>query len=189
LKDLLKEFNQQEIRVENSIAVRVNDGSQIIFEKQYEVLKSWFPNSDLKLLYRASEDGMSGQMFHKKCDNKGATVTLIKCKFNEAVSSSVIGGFIDQSWHSNSSYSASKTAFLFSLTAGTPPVKCPIQHSQYAFYGYPTYGPTFGGHDLYIPDGLREGAITNHAYSNTMALSQNNQTKFTIEDIEVFQVL
>jgi len=192
MKELLKGFSQEEIRVQNSIPLNMKFASQIINGKQYEVLKGWlsdFKNLDLKLLYRGSEDGMSAQMFHSKCDDKGATVTLIKCKFNRDVSSSLIGGFIDQSWNSINNYTASQKAFLFSLTAGIPPVKCPIQESQYAFCGHINYGPLFGaGHDLHIANDCRKGTSHPRSYLNTAALSPNNQTDFTVEEIEVFQV-
>jgi len=192
MKELLKGFNQEEIRVENSIALNMKVASQIINGEQYEVLKGWlsdFKSLDLELLYRGSVDGMSSEMFHNKCDNKGATVTLIKCKFNGDVSSSLIGGFIDQSWNSIFDYTASEKAFLFSLTAGIPPVKCPIEKSQYAFYGQSDYGPTFGGgHDLYIANNCRQGTLHPRSYLKTAALSPNNQRNFTVEEIEVFQV-
>jgi len=196
VKELLKEFDQQSIKVENSIAQRKKEllcGSKIINGEQFKVLESWLPNYNnlnLKLLYRASEDGMSGAKFHSKCDGQGATVTLIKCKFDGAVSSSVIGGFTDQSWNSNNGYTASQTAFLFSITAGTPLVKCSIQNSVYALYGRNDYGPTFGGgHDLLIPNDFKQGQLGAHSYSNTASLSQNKQMRFTVEDVEVFQVL
>jgi len=135
MKELLKEFNQQEIRVQNPVADKMNFSceSQIIDVHQYEILKSWLPNSksfNIKLLYRASVDGKSPQIFHNKCDGKGATLTIIKCKFDGAVSSSVLGGFIDQSLHSNNQWICSDQAFLFSVTSGAPPVKCPISQQK-----------------------------------------------------------
>ena len=45
-----------------------------------------------QICYRASEDGWRGADFHRKCDDVGPTVTLIKCETN------VFGGFTDQSW-------------------------------------------------------------------------------------------
>ena len=42
--------------------------------------------------YRASENGWEGRDFHRKCDDIGATVTLVKCGTN------VFGGYTDQSW-------------------------------------------------------------------------------------------
>ena len=44
------------------------------------------------LCYRASRDGWKGEDFHRKCDDVGPTVTLVKCRTN------VFGGFTDQSW-------------------------------------------------------------------------------------------
>ena len=34
----------------------------------------------MKLIYRGSRDGMTGKDFHKKCDKKGETITLIKMR-------------------------------------------------------------------------------------------------------------
>ena len=45
-----------------------------------------------KLCYRASDDGWGAQDFHRKCDDVGPTVTLVKCKNN------IFGGYTDQSW-------------------------------------------------------------------------------------------
>jgi len=104
MKELLKGFDQQEIKIENSLVLKMKElgccESQIINFQQYETLKNWLPNSNnfrLKLLYRGSEDGLSAEMFHKKCDGKGATITLIQSKFKGDASSRVLGGFADQS--------------------------------------------------------------------------------------------
>jgi len=197
MKELLKEFNQQEMRVENSIARSVKEmpsGSQIINFEQCEILKGWlhnFKNLSLKLLYRGSEDGFSGKMIHHKCDNKGATVTLIKCKFEGADSSSVLGGYLDQSWNSTNSFVTSNKAFIFSLTAGTIPIKCPILESkkESAFCGSYGSGVGFGGgHDLCIRENFTEGYVFPCSYSNANALRPQNQKNFAVEEVEVFQV-
>jgi len=198
MKELLKEFHQQEIRVKNSVADKMNFTceSQIIDVRQCKILKSWLPNSNsfnLKLLYRASVDGKSPQIFHNKCDGKGATLTIIKCKFDGAVSSSVLGGFIDQSWHSNNQWIDSDQAFLFSVTSGVPPVKCPILESARgnAFYGHSSHGLVFGaGNDLYIREpSFNTGITVPGSYWNAISLCCNNQKEFVVEEIEVFQVL
>ena len=44
------------------------------------------------LCYRASVDGWKGQDFHRKCDDVGPTVTLVKCGTN------VFGGYTDKTW-------------------------------------------------------------------------------------------
>ena len=59
-----------------------------------------------KLCYRASVDGWKGEDFHKKCDDVGQTVTLVKCGTN------VFGGYTDQNWK-QSSGTLNQYFFLF----------------------------------------------------------------------------
>lgn len=48
------------------------------------------------LLYRGSRDGWRSSDFHKCCDNKGPTVTLIKVVTTGG--KYIFGGYTDQSW-------------------------------------------------------------------------------------------
>ena len=50
----------------------------------------------LSLLYRASRDGWHSSHFHSKCDNKGPTLTVIKC-----TGGYVFGGYANAAWTSN----------------------------------------------------------------------------------------
>ena len=51
-----------------------------------------------QLCYRASRDGWKGEDFHRKCDEVGPTVILVKCGTN------VFGGYTNQSWEVSGSY-------------------------------------------------------------------------------------
>jgi hypothetical protein len=42
--------------------------------------KTQLKNKQWTLLYRATEDGFDAADFHRKCDNKGATLTIIKTR-------------------------------------------------------------------------------------------------------------
>jgi len=64
-----------------------------------------------RLLYRASEDGFSSEMFHSKCDGLPNTLTLIRSK-NE----NTFGGFTSVPWDTSGKYYSDKNAFIFSLT-------------------------------------------------------------------------
>ena len=44
--------------------------------------------SSYKLLYRATIHGATAADFHKRCDNKGSTVLIIKSTYNK-----IFGGF------------------------------------------------------------------------------------------------
>ena len=45
-----------------------------------------------KLCYRASSHGWGSENFHRNCDNKGPTVTIVK------VGSYIFGGYSDKPW-------------------------------------------------------------------------------------------
>ena len=53
-----------------------------------------------KLCYRATDDGWNARDFHRKCDDVGPSVTLVKCGI------SVFGGFTDESWKGKRTFSA-----------------------------------------------------------------------------------
>ena len=83
---------------------------------QNYVLSSLFPQRPtLQLLYRASVHGDSCEAFHSKCDNQGATLTLVKSRRKGRV----FGGFIEKSWSPDMGKDPEFTdSFLFSLDEG-----------------------------------------------------------------------
>ena len=102
----------------------------------------------LELLYKATRDGCDAAAFHRLCDNKGPTVTVM---YNPE--GSVYGGYISQTWQSSGSWTADGNAFIFRLRRnGTrQSIKFGIKPdgTGSACFLHNTYGPTFGGgHDL-----------------------------------------
>jgi hypothetical protein len=95
-----------------------------------------------RLLYRASEDGFSSEMFHSKCDGLPNTLTLIRSK-NE----NTFGGFTSVPWDTSGKYYSDKNAFIFSLTnKDNSPFKVKIkENSTCAVYCDRAWGPSFGG--------------------------------------------
>ena len=75
------------------------------------------------LLYSTLKDGISTITFHKKCDNKGPTLTIVK-----TVDGHIFGGYNPRSWVSESMYNECDNSFIFSLSDGKSirPVKCPL---------------------------------------------------------------
>ena len=56
-------------------------------------MKDWLDDKcKWNLCYRASRDGWRAQDFHRCCDNKGPTVTLVR------VGDYILGGYTDQNW-------------------------------------------------------------------------------------------
>ena len=64
------------------------------------------------LIYRGTRDTFKAARFHELCDNKGATVSIIKSKDGK-----VFGGFTASPWTSVRGYKKDERAFLFSLSS------------------------------------------------------------------------
>ena len=114
-----------------------------------------------KLLYRATRDGFQAASFHARCDNKPATLTIIR-----TTKGYIFGGYTSSAWDSTGIYKADPNAFLFSLlNVRSAPQLMPVQvGGTKSIYCNASYGPTFGsGHDMHISSN-----------SNTSALSYSN---------------
>lgn len=119
-------------------------------------LALWLPDRKYTLLYRGSRDGMHAQAFHSLCDDKGATLVLVKCGEGW-----VFGGYAGASWKSpaltappelkspNSLFIASAGAFLFSVTGPhtTAPMRFPLKagKAEGALACHAGHGPCFNG--------------------------------------------
>ena len=147
-----------------------------------------------QLLYKATRDGFRARDFHRLCDSKGPTLTIIK-----STNGYLFGGYTRQSWISRYSYVRDTHAFLFTLTNpySIRPTKYSIINGRQntAFYGGSNYGPTFGGgHDIYVPDNSKyNNGYTNfgHTYRDTTGRRKNTFTgsyKFKTSEIEVYRI-
>ncbi|GBC03097.1 hypothetical protein RclHR1_00050005 [Rhizophagus clarus] len=64
------------------------------------------------LLYRASRDGNTSKAFHEKCDNKGATLVVIKITDSDQI----VGGYNPLSWDCSNTRKPTYDSFIFSFT-------------------------------------------------------------------------
>jgi len=149
--------------------------------------------------WHAKTDGWAASTFHRQCDNKGPTVTIIK------VNNYIFGGYTDVSWSSPSSggYASSSKSFIYSLynINGYAPVKLQIAsgRKQYAIYRDSSHGPRFGGaNDIYISNNAASNRQSHTYCGITYPLPPGYSSccssctfyagsyKFTPTDIEVF---
>ena len=131
-----KEFNDYQKKMEDEInnikkenkylkekikcIIEEEFNSNIIPEKNkkkfFELIKPGikdFDNSKIikfKLLFRATKDGDDNDKFHKKCDNKGKTILIIKTKDNY-----IFGGFTSDNWNECDGHKKTENTFIFSL--------------------------------------------------------------------------
>jgi len=137
--------------------------SVILDNNTVQDLIDWLEKSqvvckNICLLYRATIDSFQSSIFHQKCNNEGATITIVK--FNNYI----FGAYTPLSWTSCGDYQGNNgdnKSFIFSLRNPTnTPIKLTKKiNTSNSIYDNPGNGPTFGGgHDLHI---------SNNANSNT----------------------
>jgi len=155
-------------------------------------------NKSFSLLWRGSRDGFDAAAFHRLCDGKANTVTVIKNTYGF-----IFGGFSSIPWSSSGSYKTDCTAFLFSLTnPSKTPFKLKVKSSLNAVCHFTNYGPTFGGgHDLHVSslsNTNRESYMKFGFYEFPNGISGTeggkfivggSDNKFQTVEVEMFQVL
>jgi len=140
----------------------------------------------LKLLWKATRDGFEADTFHQRCDDKGATLSIVKSDKNK-----IFGGLATMSWKANR-FVHDSSAFIFSLTHKTNHDKQVDKFNS--MYSLPAYGPTFGAeYDIYIANNRNKEACSTsnpHAYNLT---TPGNEIKyyaksrnFLVIEIEVY---
>ena len=116
----------------------------------FRIQRGWLPDKTFSLLYNGSTDGMNAAAFHDLCDNKGPTLTVIKC-----ARGNVFGGYASVSWRSSGlpqgKHIYDSDAFLFTLKGpmGHRCVRFPVQCPRFALIGDRKMGPAFS-QDLYL---------------------------------------
>ena len=121
--------------------------SNILTDKKHQKqLVEWSEYKKWDLLYRATRDGKSANVFHSKCDDQGPTIVVIKAGNN------IFGGYASCSWNSSNSYINAPGSWLFSLVNpyNNPPSKHHLRsNAANAMCGGSNRGPTFGSnHDI-----------------------------------------
>jgi hypothetical protein len=150
LNSLLSEFkgvfSKQKILFHSDSIYSLN----ILSYREYAELNKLcgFPTEQKwQLLYRGSVDGFGAADFHRKCDGKSNTLTIVKSD-----NGNIFGGYTNVAWESKGGCQTGTSSFLFSLKNQTNSgLKFNCFKTEYSINCSSSYGPTFGGgHDLRI---------------------------------------
>ena len=188
----IKKFKTLEIMIDSQILIESKREKEF-FSKICE----WTGCKKMELIYRGSRDGMTSNNFHNKCDNKNPTIILYK-----NTKDSIFGGYTSLAWSNNGSYRPDPQAFIFTLKNihNSEPTKFNAKSEKEGVYHDSNYGPTFGeACDIYIcSDFLNSDSSTDFPcrYVDTLGKGKsiftgdfnNNNAKFRLKEIEVFQV-
>ncbi|KAG9302999.1 hypothetical protein G9A89_006216 [Geosiphon pyriformis] len=145
--------------------------------------------NDLKLLLRGSRDGFTPGDFHRLCDDKGATVCIIKVKGT----GQLIGGYNPQSWDSRNTNLDGEDSFIFSLGDGTlGNAKLSRFVNGHGPYSSPTCGPCFGygsiglyGNDFRTSPRCYCKKTTSYHHD---IMPGSEKVNFFVEEYEIFQI-
>ena len=145
-KDIIGQWSEikrvKMVDIDSIILSKTNDSHKYL-NKIFE----WTGYKNLELLYRSNRDGANSEIFHKKCDNQGPTICLIKNKKDN-----IFGGFSSISWTSDGKIHEDKKCFIFTLVNNfnTEPSKF-VGSDTNNIYHNKDKGPCFGNYnDLVI---------------------------------------
>lgn len=77
-------------------------------------VRDYFPQATFKKIYDANTDGWDSDDFHRCCDNKGWTLTIVLTTTNF-----IFGGFTIAEFESTNIRKPGRHSFLFSVNEGT----------------------------------------------------------------------
>jgi hypothetical protein len=102
-----------------------------------------------QLIYKGQKDGFKSEDFHRCCDQKGPTITLV-----QTTTGSLFGGYTAVSWTSDGNHKPDPQAFLFTLINAhqIAPTKFEIKKDMvhHAVAHNKNCGPVFGDSDIVI---------------------------------------
>ena len=163
-------------------------------KEEVNQLLNWINQNEryrVKLLYNASLEENTNKDFHKYCDGKGATITLV-----ESSKGKRFGGYTRISWNNNiKNWMNDSDAFLFSFDKNK---KYKVVKPEYAIFGRDDYGPHFGYGNDFTP-GHPNGSKffiggshpSNPGGTKTFEADKNElsgEDNFQIVSMEVYQV-
>lgn len=174
------------------------EDERILQKKDIELLLSWInqlKSLKLRLIYKATRDGDSPLIFHKKVDGINNTVTVILTDKGFRC-----GGFITKEWNSSGDFNKNDVdSFLFSLERRE---KYLVNMEGSTNYNHPNYGPTFGrGFDLVIGENVSNFFSNNknwskfpHSYGDNSNINLKNVLtggfeNFLVKEIETYEVI
>ena len=163
-------------------------------------LLEWSGFKSMELLYRGSRDGMNESSFHKNCDGKENTITLIQ---NDK--GCIFGGFASLQWGKSGEWKNVPDCFIFTLRNiyGTEPKKFPSKKKGCEVGHFNGYGPLFGDNgDIYFYSNFQDDGNRSPysrfpiSYEDVLGKGKsiftgdnnNNNIKFKIKEIEVFRL-
>ena len=180
-------------------------GSTLLCADYQMKLNDFYGNAKQKweLIYKATRDGFRAEDFHRCCDSKGPTMTIIQSKNDNYL----FGGYAQTSWDCDGYYGQDPVAFLFTLANphNIQPTKFFRKSNERFCVGHSNKcGPCFGGaekdekkfDDIEISTNANQNRNSvcsfPSSYTDTTGMGEilfTGTKNFMVEEIEVFKRL
>ncbi|GBC38719.2 hypothetical protein GLOIN_2v1473716 [Rhizophagus irregularis DAOM 181602=DAOM 197198] len=138
---------------------------------------------EFKLLLRGSRDGFSPDSFHRLCDNKPKTISIVKVKETEEI----LGGYNPLIWEScNHKFSQTNDSFTFSFTSTNllkDTILSRVKNSDYAIASNKESCLCFFNNLIVTGS---KGYCSRLNYEKVI---RSEEGDFDLEDYEVFQIV
>ena len=174
------------------------EDERVLQKRDIELILSWINPSKrlkLKLIYKATRDGDSPLIFHKKVDGIKNTITVVLTDKGFRC-----GGFITKEWNISGDFNKNDVdSFLFSLERRE---KYLVNMEGSTNYNHPNYGPTFGrGFDLVIGENVSSFFTSNqnwskfpNSYGDNSDINIKNALtggyeNFLVKEVETYEVI
>ncbi|KAJ3447210.1 pep-cterm sorting domain-containing protein [Anaeramoeba flamelloides] len=193
LGDLKEKEEKENVTVnfleESKILLKEKENHQKYRTKLQKWLGEAGFNANLKLRYSTRKHGWSNRVFHKKCDRKGRSLTLIKLK-----NGSLFGGYAEGEWWSPQGSgkfhnSTNQKSFIFSLRSKNSNRKSfifkrRISNNTFEMTSNKNYGPIWGGgkgYDLLLNLEAQDNCFSSLGacyWSDSAKLTKKNHSSF-----------
>ncbi|TNV80860.1 hypothetical protein FGO68_gene9550 [Halteria grandinella] len=195
ITDICSKFQESKLRIDFLSSWQPWSGSLIINASQIKTIEGYFkevgkPSFSVSLLYRATRDGFGAKDFHRTCDNKGPTLTIIK-----TASDQIIGGYTSDEWDNSGGYKPSYDGWLFTIAYPHPFRR--IEGDDNGIGCNEDVGAWFGFGDFAIEDNSNSNTESSvhdkdsgksYEYGGVHLLNGEGETFFTTKEIEVYEV-
>ena len=192
--EIIKNFGSVFVMDNNNIL-----NSSIIKDdiNNYNLILNWIEETinkkgiKFELLFKMSQNGTTSEDFHKYCDNKGPTLTLVKTTNNK-----IFGGFTPLDWKNqgNNINDPSNQTFIFSLNLKKKYNM--INKDGKGIYCSKKYGPNFGDGDFCLRENMKNGITyadkgCNFLRDNNLELigKKGKSENFEVDELEIYKVI
>jgi hypothetical protein len=201
IKQLADQYRTSSVsQIGKELVIFSGNGTLINTEQKLLINKLFVKDKKWSLIYKATRDGFGSGDFHRLCNNRGATLTLIQTRNRLYMKNwdSIIGGYTTIPWSSRYAFHRDPQAFLFLLTENKIKRFNLRSNEETAVSHNLASGPIFGLNDIHICHRANENNFSYSKFpSSYQDLDENGKGSktfsklkhFLVSEIEVYMVI